>query len=264
VAARGLRRLAEETAAVAAARTVERFVARRPSLDQRLEFVYSFALRDFDVSLAPMQIRSELARLVALLESEPPPRSVLEIGTARGGTLYLLASASAEDALIASIDLEGGPYGSGYARRRAKIYRAFRCRSQTVSLLRGDSHAQATVGSIQRMLRGRPIDVLLIDGDHSRDGVLADLHMYTPLVRKGGLVALHDIVPGPPENVGAVPQVWAELRALNETQEIVADREQGGYGIGLIRKAAPIGATVAFAADPARPDRGQPGVVPRS
>jgi predicted O-methyltransferase YrrM len=31
-----------------------------------------------------------------------------------------------------------------------------------------------------------------------------NFEMYSPLVREGGIVALHDIVPGPPENVGCL------------------------------------------------------------
>jgi predicted O-methyltransferase YrrM len=41
------------------------------------------------------------------------------------------------------------------------------------------------------------LDFLFIDGDHTYEGVKQDFEMYTPLVRKGGLVAMHDIVPPP-------------------------------------------------------------------
>lgn len=43
------------------------------------------------------------------------------------------------------------------------------------------------------------MDFLFIDGDHAYEGVKADFEMYSPLVRKGGLVALHDICVHPPE-----------------------------------------------------------------
>jgi len=37
-----------------------------------------------------------------------------------------------------------------------------------------------------------PLDVVFIDGDHSYDYVLADLSIWTPKVRSGGVVLLHD------------------------------------------------------------------------
>jgi len=63
--------------------------------------------------------------------------------------------------------------------------------------------------------------------------------MYSPLVRKGGIIAFHDIVPGPQENVGGVPKFWKELKKKLGTikvMEIVKDWNQGGYGIGLVIK----------------------------
>ena len=37
------------------------------------------------------------------------------------------------------------------------------------------------------------IDVLFIDGDHSREGYVNDLYTYSTIVREGGLVLSHDI-----------------------------------------------------------------------
>jgi hypothetical protein len=47
---------------------------------------------------------------------------------------------------------------------------------------------------------------LFIDGDHTYEGVRRDFEMYSPLVRKGGIIAFHDIYPGPEESVGGVPK----------------------------------------------------------
>jgi hypothetical protein len=58
--------------------------------------------------------------------------------------------------------------------------------------------------------------------------------MYSPLVRSGGLVAFHDIVPGPAEAVGGVPSFWQTVRGA-ESIEFVEDWKQGGYGIGVLR-----------------------------
>jgi hypothetical protein len=37
------------------------------------------------------------------------------------------------------------------------------------------------------------IDFLFIDGDHTYEGVLADLNNWTPFIKQGGVVVLHDV-----------------------------------------------------------------------
>jgi len=58
--------------------------------------------------------------------------------------------------------------------------------------------------------------------------------MYAPLVKRGGIIAFHDIVPGSPENVGGVPKFWNEIKRNFDFKEIVKDWNQNGYGIGVI------------------------------
>ena len=38
----------------------------------------------------------------------------------------------------------------------------------------------------------QPVDFVFIDGDHSEEGLLADWRAWSPLVKPGGIVALHD------------------------------------------------------------------------
>lgn len=57
-------------------------------------------------------------------------------------------------------------------------------------LIRG--HSQDVYKLVVAALAGRYLDLLLIDGDHSRAAALADWTTYHSLVRPDGLVALHD------------------------------------------------------------------------
>jgi hypothetical protein len=81
---------------------------------------------------------------------------------------------------------------------------------------------------VKRILRGRRVDFLHVDGDHTAEGVRTDYAMYGPLVRSGGLVAFHDLVlPG-------VAALWQELEG--EKTEVVADPAQRTCGFGLLRR----------------------------
>ncbi|WP_197535048.1 class I SAM-dependent methyltransferase [Thermoproteus tenax] len=183
-----------------------------------------------------MQIREEVEQLVRLVAGVRPS-VVLEIGTARGGTLFLWTWAATDDALLISVDLPGGLFGGGYPWLKGFLYRSFARGRQRVVLIRGDSHDQRTLERVERALGGRKVDFLFIDGDHTYEGVKRDFEMYSPLVRKGGIIAFHDIVPGPPEYVGGVPRFWSELKQRlprDKYMELVKDWRQGGFGIGVV------------------------------
>jgi predicted O-methyltransferase YrrM len=163
---------------------------------------------------------------------------VLEIGTAQGGTLFLLTRVAADDALLVTVDEGRGSFGGGYPRTLAPLLRSFARARQAVRLVRGDSHSPLTLAKVRGALDDRPLDFLLIDGDHDYHGVRQDFEMYSPLVGPGGLIAFHDIVPGEATAVGGVPAFWREIRSHFPHEELVEDWSQGGYGFGLLRRPA--------------------------
>lgn len=187
-----------------------------------------------ELRLRQWQVKSEFLELLRMLE-RLEPRTVVEIGTGRGGTLFFLARAATDDATLVTVDLEGAEFGGGYKEPYSRLLRSFARDRQRIELVRGDSHDPALQQRVHDLTGGR-VDFLLIDGDHTYEGVSADLAAYGPLVRPGGLIALHDVVPGPEYAVGGVPRLWQELEARREVRTIVEDWEQGGYGIGLLHQ----------------------------
>jgi len=186
--------------------------------------------------IEPWQVQGEILKFMTLVHGIQP-QYACEIGTAEGGVLFLLTRVCREDAFIASIDLPGGPFGGGYPLSMIPFYRSFARDSQRIHLIRGDSHRQSTLEYLRRMLNGRRLDFLFIDGDHTYEGVKNDFLNYWPLVREGGLAALHDILPHPYNPEVHVDTFWKELlRSSWKTREIVEDYEQGGVGIGVVFK----------------------------
>jgi predicted O-methyltransferase YrrM len=180
-----------------------------------------------------MQVPSEIAAFGEILAERRPERA-LEIGTAQGGTLFLLTRLASPQATIVSVDLPGGMFGGGYSARRKWFYQRFARRNQRLHLLQGDSHSAEMLEQVNAALAGQPLDYLFIDGDHRYDGVKRDFEMYGPLVRKGGLIAFHDIVEGPSEAVGGVPQLWREIKYRYRHVEFIKDPQQGGLGLGVL------------------------------
>lgn len=182
------------------------------------------------VELGAMQKIRELAPLLGLVR-RLEARVVVEIGSAKGGTFYAWAQVTRPDALLVSIDLPGGAFGG---RLRGVDVGPLARDGQAVEAIRGDSHDPETFERLLSVLGGRPVDVLFIDGDHSYAGVRDDFERYAPLVRPGGLVALHDIVPHPPGSACEVDRFWLELSAGRRSRELV-DRGGDRYGgVGVV------------------------------
>jgi len=188
-------------------------------------------------TIIPAQISSEILALLRILK-EKRPRRILEIGTERGGTLMLFTEVASPSAILISMDLPSysGIFGFSYPRWKEGVYKSFAKWNQKVFLIRGDSHDSKTLKKVKSILRNDMLDFLFIDGDHSYEGVKRDFEMYSSLVRRGGIIAFHDIVPGPPEKVGGVPRFWKEVKTKFKSLEIVRSWRQGGFGIGVVYK----------------------------
>ena len=188
----------------------------------------AFSFRFFGVSICPQQIECEMVRLGEFV-SKRKPKCVVEIGTAEGGTLFSFSKVSTPDAILLSIDLRD-------LRVRRLLYESFGSDGQQIRLIRGDSQANATLGEVKRLLNGRRIDFLFIDGDHTYEGVKRDFELYSPLVLTGGVVAFHDIVRFPPtEAYEEVNQFWEKIRRKYDGFEIVNNPNQVWAGIGVIQ-----------------------------
>jgi hypothetical protein len=185
--------------------------------------------------LRPKQIRSEIELVLSEIEKDRP-RAILEIGTARGGTFFLLSRAAAPNAVLISVDLPGGKGGGGYARWRARIFGRLLLPGQEPHFLRTNSHDPESFEKVKQILNGRKLDLLFIDGDHSYDGVKTDYRIYSRLVREGGIIAFHDIVRHAEGLECEVDQFWQEIKADCVWREFIEDPAQGWAGIGILRQ----------------------------
>jgi predicted O-methyltransferase YrrM len=211
-------------------------------------------LRKSHVDFPAIQNPRELRPFLELV-AQHPPRVVVEIGTAAGGVFHALAQLASQDALLASIDAPVESYGGGAGemdRAAASMLEAMTGPLQRVRLIRDRSFHYSSLLELKQFLGDQPIDLLFIDGDHSYGGVHADFAMYAPLVRPGGLIALHDICTTP-DNSGRgfdVAMFWGELRARHQTREFIdgdavpgliaqdgvrlEDRRPMAFGIGVV------------------------------
>ena len=189
----------------------------------------SRSLAKHAIELGANQKLSELTPLVRLLRRKRLD-TVLEIGTARGGTFALWCALAKPDALLVSIDLPGGMHGGGYTEQEAERFRALAREQQQVHFLRADSHAETTRDALAAILDGRSVDFLMIDGDHTYEGVADDYRTYSRFVADGGVIAFHDILPHPQVPDCQVDRLWAELKLSGEHVEFTDADDDRGWG----------------------------------
>lgn len=212
------------------------------TVEDALEFAFS---KRFGALIYPLQICTEIKALCDTVRQRRP-RTVLEIGTEKGGTLFLFSRAAADDALLVSVDLPAKK------KRWRSLCPHLGRNGQNVFAIDGDSHANSTVERVCRFLGGRKVDFLFIDGDHSYEGVRQDFENYVGFLNEPGIIAFHDINPNsvspywrrfgnPTSAPGEVYRFWGEMRMKYPYAEFM---DQNGYGIGVLFVGANAGKTL--------------------
>lgn len=227
--------------------------ARRYSLDRQAhqwidfyEALEPMVLAGKSIQKGAIQKQKELGGFLKLAGK---PRVVVEIGTHAGGVFYGLCQIADPSALVVSIDLPAEEIGADKIDYSSKAVigdekiRAHGQPGQEIHLIRGDSHSPESVAELEKILDGREIDVLFIDGDHTYDGVKQDYELYNGYVRPGGMVVFHDIIPIYEhyatihnDGISEVDKFWAEVSKGRKTAEFKAEPKIWG-GIGVLYKA---------------------------
>jgi predicted O-methyltransferase YrrM len=216
---------------------LKKAVSKCKSWNEIINLAYTFQFNVykkefFRFGILPLQVKEELIQFLKIFIKQHP-KIIFECGTAHGGNLFLLTRFSDKDSTIISVDLPGGKFGGGYPSWKIPFYKSFTSNNQRMILLREDSHKISTLEKVKEVLNNRKIDVAYIDGDHTYLGVKKDFELYRSLIKPGGLIVFHDIVPHKYKNVG-VPKFWQEIHKEYEFKEIVKDWDQKWAGIGIL------------------------------
>jgi len=216
-------------------RELRKLMCGSSDIEDVFEITDKYIGRGYYARIHAVQHRDEIIELVRLVQNLEP-KTVVELGTDKGGTFFLWCRLLKKINKIASIDLPDGRFGGGYHNRRIKLYMHFLFDNPNISalFLRNDSHDPTTKDALIKWLKLDKIDFLYIDGDHTYSGVKQDFEMYSALVRPGGIIAFHDI--RTKGNGHEVYKYWNDLKENFKYSEITQN-PSGSMGIGIIRVA---------------------------
>lgn len=188
----------------------------------------------------PHIAQQKWTELLGLLELIAPlkPKNILEIGVYKGGTLQAWTYIADDKAKIIGIDLPNGEFGGGFSDDEGLKITELKRHQQKIYLMAVDSHEKTTVDLVKKH---DPFDFIFIDADHRYEGVKKDYENYLPLLKKGGVMAFHDIVKHDEKHPDVdVDRFWAEIKDKHESYEFIdmdfpSDWNPWG-GIGAIIK----------------------------
>lgn len=155
------------------------------------------------------------------------PKVILEIGTWKGYSLESFYKAFKPEMIIT---IEGDK--PTIAMLNLRIERGdFNYMDPSPILVEGLSQHPKTFEAVKRELGGRMVDFLFIDGGHKYHEVKADFENYSQLVRKGGIIGLHDVcLTGNPEV--EVSKFWGQImKRYNKSACYICARNGTGTGI---------------------------------
>lgn len=158
------------------------------------------------------QKEEEWKEVVSLLDENS---KVIEIGSYDGGSSKSLAMVAKE---VITID----------------PMKRWTPSEDNITVFTGTSEGQ--IESVKEYLGRKKVDMLIIDGDHSEQGVLNDYEAYKGLVKKGGYIVFHDIVDTHEHRRQGcfVSKAWAKIKDENSIEIVEGNLNWGG--IGIIKK----------------------------
>jgi len=216
-----------DTAKLRLSGEIGRIITESGSLDSD-DSVFDFAHQ----YIRPFQIKSEIIGLIEFFNKHQPG-ILLEVGTANGGTHFLIRRLCPSIRLSIAVDID--------IRNCSLIDRI--TDTESSHYIMGKSTSATTLDKVRKILgRQRKLDVLFLDGDHSYEGVKSDFLAYRGFVRPGGLIVFHDIVLDHGQRfgkktesfTGGVPRFFEDIKHDYQHYEFVENPEQDGYGIGVI------------------------------
>jgi len=182
------------------------------------KYVYGFSWLGRPV----IQLPEDMIRIQEVIY-DIKPDVIVETGVAHGGSLIFYASlcAAIGKGRVIGIDIEIRPHN----RAAIEEHRL----SPMISLVEGSSVDADIVKSVKDQIGSTETVLVLLDSNHLKDHVLAELEAYSPMVSPGSYIVACD---GIMQEVVGAPRTaedWAWNNPIRAANEFVANHSEFEY-----------------------------------
>lgn len=179
------------------------------------KYVYSFTWLGRPV----IQLPEDLLRVQEVIASVAPD-VIVETGVAHGGALVLYATLckALDRGRVIGVDLEIRPHN----REAIEAHPL----APLIELIEGDSTDPGTVADVRSRIAPGETAMVLLDSNHLKDHVLAELRAYAEMVTPGSYVVVMD---GIMERVAGAPRTqpdWSWNNPLSAIDEFLAEDDR--------------------------------------
>lgn len=163
--------------------------------------------------LFPLQRRRELEKMVGMAASLKPEVGLI-VGSDKAGDVWSFLNGCPTLKTLIAIEIRGVPWTDEFRKAFPRV---------EFLTFADSSYAPETVRAIQDFLGDSQIDFAFLDGHKGH--FVDDFDAYLPMVKKSGLIFLHDIV----ECHGGDPTVraWAKIKGRGYATEEIIDFSEG-------------------------------------
>ena len=145
---------------------------------------------DIQPTYGMQQVREEINEFASRIVELGLKGTVVEIGLGHFGSTHFLWRTIFEKVITAELSVDRC---RTFVENYANFSGGYSCGDDGRSkFVFGPSQSPSVVRKVFEAA-GKEVDMVFIDGDHTYAGILCDWLLYHKLVRKGGIVAFHDI-----------------------------------------------------------------------
>ena len=175
------------------------------------KYVYSFSWMGRPI----IQLPDDMVRIQEVIYAVKPD-VIIETGVAHGGSLIFYASLckAMERGRIVGIDIEIRPHN----RAAIEAHEMF----PLITLIEGSSVEPTIVEQVRGHIKSGETVLVLLDSNHTKEHVLAELEAYGPMVTKGSYIVATDGIMALVVGAPRTQPDWAWNNPLNAAEEFAA------------------------------------------
>ena len=172
------------------------------------------------------QVKTEIYQFIDILLKQKKAKNCLEIGLGSYGSTHFLWRLIFEKTI--TIEHQKDRIFR-FTENMNKFHKKFVLNDLKSRFVFGLSNDATSVEKVDKILDGKKLNLLFIDGDHNYKNVLCDWLLYKNFVEKGGIIAFHDCIAN--DDSYGVPKLLKKINLFDNRIKLNTIIDSKNFGI---------------------------------